>query len=106
MNAAQEIWNKTLLVMADKLTDTTIRTWFGDVTAVDMEGDTLVLCAPEDFKRDIIQQRYKRDVESALSELFSQELTIRLVDQREAERWQSGEVKKPFMAGTDEYTFD
>ncbi len=106
MNAAQEIWNKTLLVMADKLTDTTIRTWFGDVTAVDMEGDTLILCAPEEFKRDIIQQRYKQDVESALSELFSQELTIRLVDEQEAGRWKSGEMKKPFMEGTEDYTFD
>lgn len=106
MNAAQEIWKKTLLVMADKLTDTTIRTWFGDVTAVELEGDTLVLCAPEEFKRGIIEQRYKADVEAALSELFSQELTIRLVDEEEAQRWQSGELKQSFMPGTQEYTFD
>lgn len=106
MNAAQEIWKKTLLVMADKLTDTTIRTWFGDVTAVELEGDTLVLCAPEEFKRGIIQQRYKSDVEAALSELFSQELTIRLVDEEEAKRCQSGQSKQSFIPGTEEYTFD
>ena len=106
MNAAQEVWKKTLLVMADKLTDTTIRTWFDDVTAVELEGDTLVLCAPEEFKRGIIEQRYKTDVEAALSELFSQELTIRLVDEEEAQRCRSGEGKASFIPGTEEYTFD
>ena len=106
MNTAQEIWKKTLLVMGETLTGTTIRTWFDDVTAVAMEGDELILCAPEDFKRDIISQRYKQDVEKALSELFSQELTVRLVDEQEASKWQSGEMKQPFMAGTEEYTFE
>ncbi len=106
MNTAQEIWKQTLQVMGEQLTSTTLRTWFGDVTAVTMDGDTLVLCAPEPFKRDIIQQRYKTEVEKALSELFSQELTIRLVDEEEAKRWASGEMKKPFLPGTEEYTFD
>ncbi len=106
MNTAQEIWKKTLSVMENELTDTTIRTWFGDVSAVAMEGDTLILCAPEDFKREIIAQRYQTNVEKALSELFSQSLTVRLVDQSEAERWKSGEVAQPFMPGTEDYTFD
>ena len=106
MNTAQEIWKKTLLVMGQRLTDTTIRTWFDDITAVAVEGDELILCAPEEFKREIVAQRYKGDVEGALNELFSQPFTLRLVDQEEAERWLSGEMKKPFLPGTEDYTFD
>ncbi len=106
MNAAQEIWKKTLLVLGEQLTSTTIRTWFADAAAVTMEGDTLVLCVPEEFKRNIIDQRYKADVEKALGELFSQEVTLKLVDEEEAKRWQTGEMTRPFMPGTEDYTFD
>lgn len=106
MNTAQEIWKKTLAVMGEQMTSTTIRTWFNDVYAVAMDGDTLVLCSPDDFKRDIITQRYLPDVEKALGELFSQSLTVRLVDEEGAKRLQSDEGKRPFMPGTQEYTFD
>ncbi len=106
MNTAQEIWKKTLSVLGETLTSTTIRTWFGDAYAVAMEGDTLILCEAEEFKRKIIDQRYKADVEKALSELFSQELSLKLVDEETAKRWTSGEMEKPFMPGTEDYTFD
>ena len=106
MNNAQEIWKNTLQVMSQTLTSTTIHTWFEDVTAVALEGDVLILLVPEPFKRDIIAQRYQEEVEKALSELFSQKLTIQLVDQEEARRWQEGEVKKSFLPGAEDYTFD
>ena len=106
MSNPQEIWKRALLVLGETLTSTTIRTWFSDAYAVALEGDTLVLCAPEEFKRDIIDQRYKADVEKALTELFSQSFTLKVVDEEEAKRWQSGEMKQPFMAGTEAYTFD
>lgn len=106
MNTAQEIWNKALQVMGEQLTSTTLRTWFDDSYAVALEGDTLVVCAPEDFKRDIIQQRYAQNAQQALTELFSQPMSVRFVDETEAERWSSGELQQPFMQGTEGYTFD
>lgn len=106
MNAAQEIWKKALLVLAEKLTSTTLRTWFEDAYAVAMDGDTLVVCAPEEFKRDIIRQRYAAVVEETLTDLFSQPMSVRFVDEAEAERWQSGEMTQPFLSGTEGYTFD
>lgn len=106
MTSAQSVWKNTLQVMSQTLTSTTIHTWFEDVTAVAMEGDVLILCVPEPFKRDIIAQRYKDEVEKALSELFSQKLTIQLVDEEEAKRWQSEEPKKAFLPGAEDYTFD
>lgn len=106
MNTAQEIWKKALLVLAEQLTSTTIHTWFGDAYAVALEGDTLILCEPEEFKRKIIEQRYKDNVEKALSELFSQDFSLKLVDEASAKRWETGEMEKPFMPGTEDYTFD
>ena len=104
MNPANEIWKKALLLLGEDLTSTTLRTWFDDVTAVTMDGDTLILCSPEDFKRDIIRQRYQPNVEKALHELFSQDIPVRFVDAEEAKRWEEGEDS--FLKGTGEYTFD
>lgn len=107
MNPANEIWKKALLLLGEDLTSTTLRTWFDDVTAVAMDGDTLILCSPEAFKRDIIRQRYLPNVEKALHELFSQELPVRFVDAEEAKRWEEGSVEEDsFLKGTGEYTFD
>ena len=108
MNTANEIWKKALLILGEDLTSTTLRTWFDDVTAVAMDGDTLILCSPEEFKRDIIRQRYLDNVEKALFELFSQSIPVRFVDAEEAKRWESGEAgeEDAFLKGTGEYTFD
>ncbi len=108
MNPANEIWKKALLLLGEDLTSTTLRTWFDDVTAVTMDGDTLILCSPEDFKRDIIRQRYQPNVEKALHELFSQDIPVRFVDAEEAKRWEEGaaEGEDSFLKGTGEYTFD
>lgn len=107
MNPANEIWKKALLLLGEDLTSTTLRTWFDDVTAVAMDGDTLILCSPEAFKRDIIRQRYLPNVEKALHELFSQDLPVRFVDAEEAKRWEEGSVEEDsFLKGAGEYTFD
>lgn len=108
MNPANEIWKKALLILGEDLTSTTLRTWFDDVTAVAMDGDTLILCSPEDFKRDIIRQRYQSNVEKALHELFSQDIPVRFVDAEEAKRWENGEAEgeDAFLKGTGEYIFD
>ena len=108
MNPANEIWKKALLLLGEDLTSTTLRTWFDDVTAVTMDGDTLILCSPEDFKRDIIRQRYQPNVEKALHELLSQDIPVRFVDAEEAKRWEEGaaEGEDSFLKGTGEYTFD
>ena len=73
-----------------------------------LDGDTLILCSPEEFKREIIQQRYIQNVEKALYDLFSQNIPVRFVDAEEAKRWENGEAveEDSFLKGTGEYTFD
>lgn len=108
VNTANEIWKKAYQLLGEDLTSTTLRTWFDDVSAVAMDGDTLILCSPEEFKREIIQQRYIQNVEKALYDLFSQNIPVRFVDAEEAKRWENGEAveEDSFLKGTGEYTFD
>ena len=54
LNSIQDIWNMVLDRMRTELYETTINTWFDEVTPVAVEGDTLILHCPNDFKRSTI----------------------------------------------------
>lgn len=107
MNSAAEIWKKVLQLMEgeDKLSSTTINTWFDDAEALALEGDRLVLSVPSNFKRDIILSRYLPNVKAALRELFSADLDVLILGEGEKEKFGKQE-ETPFLPGGEEYTFD
>lgn len=106
MTSAENIWKSTLTVLGDKMTPTTLRTWFDDVTAVAFRSDELILCSPEEFKRDIIRDRYVPLLEEALKELFSQDIRVLVVGEEEARDYREKGGKGDFMPGTELYTLD
>lgn len=106
MSSGAEIWKSTLGVLGQEMTSTTLRAWFDDVYAVSFAGNTLTLCAPVEFKREIIRDRYTPAIEKALKELFSQDVTLRVVSEEEAERYKEDKAQGGFMPGTEGYTFD
>src|SRR5699024_1022030 len=58
MQSVSDIWSMILARLREDLSETTIKTWFDDTTVVALEGDTLVLHCPNDFKRTNIQDRF------------------------------------------------
>jgi len=108
MNSAADVWEKVKTLMEGSMTAVAIDTWFGDVEAVALEDTRLVLCVPTDFKRNIIQARFRPGVEAALKELFSFDVDVALLlpEERDAYARQSA---VPFPAGADgseRYTFE
>ena len=106
MNSLNDIWQSVMDVLARQLTPTAMATWFNDCTPVGLDGNSLVLHSPSEFKGDIIATRYSDIIEKALSDLFSQNFTLQVLSGDEIKEY---EVKKkaehmlPEMAG---YTFD
>ncbi len=43
MFTLQDIWNNVMSILSEKLTTTSIKTWFSDCTPVDLDNDLLVL---------------------------------------------------------------
>ena len=58
MNSIADIWSNILERMRGELSETTINTWFDDVTAAGLEKDMFILHCPSDFKRSNIEQRF------------------------------------------------
>ncbi|MGN1030665.1 MAG: chromosomal replication initiator protein DnaA [Butyricicoccaceae bacterium] len=75
MNPA-EIWKMVYALLEQTMQPTTMAAWFDDLTAVKFENDTFVLHTPIAFKREIIEQRYVKNIRDALRELFSAEIEV------------------------------
>ncbi len=104
-NPAVEIWNSVLELLKKELTSTTIDVWFRDVEPVSLTEDQFVICAPNEFKRDILASRYISQLKNALYELFSTDLTVVVVEPNQRENFQSASPNRNILAGSDEFTF-
>lgn len=107
MNSITDIWNNVLDRMKSELSETTIETWFDDVTAVGLEKDTFILHCPIHFKRDTIEQRYTKHIQDALRDIFSADFDVRLLSDEEYNSYCKGIVAKPTsLIESGEFTFE
>ncbi len=106
MNPATEIWTKVLELMGRELTETTLKTWFDDASAVSMEADKFVLYTPSQLKQSIIATRYVPAIQAALKELFSFDMEVLVLTEGELDSYQSPKPKSTIFPGTEDYTFE
>ncbi len=76
MNSLNDVWKSVLDILATELTPTAMNTWFADCQPVELGDKRLVLQTSNDFKRNIINQRYGDTICSALSDLFSCDFSL------------------------------
>ena len=107
MKSAADVWEKVKSMMSVAMSDVSIETWFGDVEAVALEEERLVLCVPTDFKRDIIRRRYLPFIELNLRDLFAFEMdaVLLLPEERDAYTAQQATLTGP-SRDADRYTFE
>ncbi|MBR1781096.1 MAG: chromosomal replication initiator protein DnaA, partial [Oscillospiraceae bacterium] len=106
MNSAYEIWNTILELLKQEMTNTAIYTWFNDIQPVSLDQDRFVLCAPSDFKRDIISTRYLPTLEKAFYELFSEHISVKVISPAERDEYTPDEGHRNTLIGSELYTFD
>ena len=109
MNSITDIWEMILKRLREELYETTINTWFDEITPVALEGNSLVLYCPNDFKRGTVEDRFSENIARCLKDLFSVEFTIRFMSTAEYQAHLSGGEKKKrptSMLESDEFTFE
>ena len=106
MNSLNDLWNSIMRLLGERLTPTTINTWFAECVPVELEDGRLVLHTPIAFKRDIIQQRYAGYILDALHELFSCDFELTILAEDELEDYNNIKKVKNTLPEMDGYTFD
>ncbi len=107
MQSVSDIWSMILTRLREDLSETTIKTWFDETTVVALEGNNLVLHCPNSFKRSNIQDRFLPNIEASLKDIFSADMTVRLLDDDSLKRYQNNEAEKPTsLMESGEFTFE
>ncbi len=106
MDSIQDIWAEIMAVLAKNLTETSIKTWFTDCSPVELEDGKLVLHTPKPFKRDIIQQRFSKNIKEVLKELFSCEFEVVVLSDEELEEYREQRREEKTLPEMDGYTFE
>lgn len=106
MNSVADVWKGVLVQLQRDLSETTIATWFDELEAVDIQGNTFLLFCPNEFKRGYINSLFLKNIKAALRDLFSTDFEVEILDPAGMASL-GGETKKQGDRFTsDEFTFE
>ena len=71
MNSVADVWDNVLSQLKGELSETTIATWFDELEAVDIQGNTFILHCSNDFKKGYIESLFMKNIKASLHDIFS-----------------------------------
>ena len=77
--AADELWTRVLENAKDEIDASSLRVWFGTVTAVALDPQSLTISVPTPFAREYIETRFRAALEAALHEELSEVASLRVL---------------------------
>ena len=107
MNSVADVWNNVLQQLKGKLSETAINTWFDELEAVDIQGNTFILHCSNDFKKRYIESLYMAAIKDSVRDIFSTDFEVSILDDAAFADLNGGSAKKHSDRFTsDEFTFD
>lgn len=73
------LWDKTLQLIKGDLTSVSFNTFFKNIIPLKIHLNDLILLAPSDFNKDILENRYLHLIEDAISQLSLKKYNIKFV---------------------------
>ena len=107
MNSVADVWANVLQQLKKDLSETTIATWFDELTAVDIRENTFYLYCPNDFKKRYIESLFLKNIKAVLQDIFSMEFEVKILDDLALAEFQGNAPKKNHDRFTSaEFTFE
>ncbi|ARC83315.1 chromosomal replication initiator protein DnaA [Clostridium argentinense CDC 2741] len=114
----KELWEKTLNTLKGELTEVSFNTWIKSIEPISLEDSNLRLGVPNNFTKDILENRYKdliiNSVKSVSNKTYNINFLIISEEAIEKDTSKKQEEQKPKLVVNDEmsailnpkYTFD
>ncbi|WP_291560327.1 MULTISPECIES: chromosomal replication initiator protein DnaA [unclassified Clostridium] len=114
----KELWEKTLNTLKGELTEVSFNTWIKSIEPISLENSNLRLGVPNNFTKDILENRYKdliiNSVKSVSNKTYNIDFFIISEEAMEKDTSKKQEEQKPTLVVNDEmsailnpkYTFD
>ena len=104
MNSVADVWDNVLQQLKKDLSETTISTWFDELEAVDIQGNTFILHCGNDFKKGYIESLFLKNIKASLQDIFSTEFEVEILDDPAYQDFGGGR-KNTDRFSTDEFSF-
>ena len=107
MNSVADVCANVFQQLKKDLSETTIATWFDELSAVDIRENTFLLYCPNDFKKRYIESLFLKNIKAALQDIFSIEFEVEILDEKGLAEFQGNAPKHQSERFTSaEFTFD
>ena len=107
MNSVADVWSNVLKELQGQLSETTIATWFDELEAVDIQGNTFILHCSNDFKQNYIESLFMKNIKASLHDIFSMDFEVRILDDAGlAEFRGEGDSRQSDRFTSAEFTFE
>ncbi len=104
LNSVADIWQVVLDKLRQELSETTINTWFDEVSRVDLQEKCFIVVCSNSFKREMIGSMFADKIKSALRDLFSSDFELKLLSGEEQDEANGGKPASLFERS--DFTFD
>jgi len=103
----KDLWDSVLKRLSHELSETTINTWFDEVTVVTMEDSAFVLHCSNTFKKSTIEARFLPHIKAALRDLFSTDLEVKILDDQQLAAYHGVAPDRPGdLSESEAFTFE
>ena len=107
MNSVADVWDNVLQQLKGELSETTIATWFDELEAVDIRGNTFLLHCSNDFKKGYIESLFMKNIKASLHDIFSTDFEVQILDDQAFQEFNGGETRRQNDRFTSaEFTFE
>ena len=82
-NQPTQLWQTVLHLLQSRVSKPSFDTWLKSTRAASLTDTTLTICAPNNFAREWLENRYTKLIAAAVLECTNQELEVRIVTEEE-----------------------
>ncbi|MFF2450599.1 chromosomal replication initiator protein DnaA [Neobacillus sp. NPDC058068] len=102
MENIADLWNAALGNIEKKISKPSFDTWLKSTKAHSLQGDLLVITAPNEFARDWLEERYSQLISGILYEITGEELSVKFIIPQNQKEENQDEPTPPKRAKRDD----
>ena len=72
----EEVWNKCLLFIKNRIQETAYQTWFDGVNVASISNEDITLLVPNKFHYEWLESKYRMLIEESINHVTSKSLII------------------------------
>ena len=86
MDSFNDVWEKALSIIRDRITITSYESWIKLLRPIRFENDTAYIYAQSNFQKVLINNKFKDEIERALSEAMGFDVTAVILSEEDVSR--------------------